>query len=150
MLSIAGGLHCVQNPPFIRLCTVPTCDSQMLFSILRSTEPYLDVYFSEAGNIDAELQEAGFTTVSQSVSQSVSRSEDPYAVGRVLRRHSLLCYQPSRCGRSRHKDRLFSNKGVFVVCRTWGGGGMGGAETRGPRIIHLRPLRLAWNTYCAR
>lgn len=36
---------------------------QMLFSILRSTEPYLDVYFSEAGNIDAELQEAGFTTV---------------------------------------------------------------------------------------
>lgn len=36
---------------------------QMLFSILRSTEPYLDVYFSEAVNIDAELQEAGFTTV---------------------------------------------------------------------------------------
>ena len=31
--------------------------------MLRSTEPYLDVYFSEAGNIDAELQEAGFTTV---------------------------------------------------------------------------------------
>ena len=35
----------------------------MLFTMLRSTEPYLDVYFSEAGNIDAELQEAGFTTV---------------------------------------------------------------------------------------
>lgn len=35
----------------------------MLFSILRSTEPYLDVYFSEASNLDLELQEAGFSTV---------------------------------------------------------------------------------------
>ena len=38
----------------------------MLFSILRSTEPYLDVYFSEANNIDAELLEAGFSLVSDS------------------------------------------------------------------------------------
>ena len=37
---------------------------QMVFSIMRSTEPYLDVYFSEAGNIDAELQQVGFSTVS--------------------------------------------------------------------------------------
>ncbi|CAM9855084.1 unnamed protein product, partial [Hapterophycus canaliculatus] len=44
-------------PGYVKLRNNP-----MLFSILRSTEPYLDVYFSEAGNIDAELQEAGFTT----------------------------------------------------------------------------------------
>lgn len=37
---------------------------QMLFSILRSTEPYLDVYFSEAAGLDNELYEAGFSTVS--------------------------------------------------------------------------------------
>lgn len=37
----------------------------MLFSILRSTEPYLDVYFSEAGDIGSELQEAGFSSVSR-------------------------------------------------------------------------------------
>ncbi|CAM9290798.1 unnamed protein product [Ectocarpus sp. 12 AP-2014] len=48
-------------PGYIKLRNNP-----MLFSILRSTEPYLDVYFSEAGNIDAELQEAGFTTVRKS------------------------------------------------------------------------------------
>ncbi|CAN0269063.1 unnamed protein product [Ectocarpus fasciculatus] len=48
-------------PGYIKLRKNP-----MLFSILRSTEPYLDVYFSEAGNIDAELQEAGFTTVRKS------------------------------------------------------------------------------------
>lgn len=44
----------------------------MLFSILRSTEPYLDVYFSEAANIDAELQEAGFTTVRVTVGRSTA------------------------------------------------------------------------------
>ncbi|CAM9798698.1 unnamed protein product [Scytosiphon promiscuus] len=48
-------------PGYVKLRNNP-----MLFSILRSTEPYLDVYFSEAGNIDTELQEAGFTTVRKS------------------------------------------------------------------------------------
>lgn len=36
----------------------------MVFSILRSTEPYLEVYFSEAAQLDSELFEAGFSTVS--------------------------------------------------------------------------------------
>lgn len=42
----------------------PMHPAQMLFSIMRSTEPYLDVYFAEASGIDRELQEAGFSTVS--------------------------------------------------------------------------------------
>lgn len=54
-----GGTRTRRSPLYLVCCTL----SQMLFSILRSTEPYLDVYFSEAGNIDAELLEAGFTAV---------------------------------------------------------------------------------------
>ncbi|CAM9854194.1 unnamed protein product [Pylaiella littoralis] len=48
-------------PGYVKLRKNP-----MLFSILRSTEPYLEVWFSEAGMLDAELQEAGFTTVRKS------------------------------------------------------------------------------------
>lgn len=49
-------------PGYVKLRKNP-----MLFSILRSTEPYLDVYFSEAGDIGVELQQAGFSTVRKSM-----------------------------------------------------------------------------------
>ncbi|CAM9565530.1 unnamed protein product [Sphacelaria rigidula] len=65
ILTPGGSLAIMEMDPsapgYVKLRKNP-----MVFSILRSTEPYLEVYFSEAAQLDSELFEAGFSTVRKS------------------------------------------------------------------------------------
>ena len=100
-----------ESPGFAKLRSNP-----VLFSLVRSTEPYLDVYFDFAPRLPRELQKVGFNLVR--ISAATGRHFVICATKSVAGSGGVLDVRPA--GEARAADDQHVHTSVTDVTKAWG------------------------------